>query len=173
VLSSRGRTRDELAGGDEQVVPMGFHTDGRHVWPSAAAHYLREHGVPPALPLLEHIRAALHRLPESVPAIAVDRAALAAGRPWHESEAAAKADQALRPVETVVVEKGISPRRYSVFAEREDAWCLVRDGDRYRVQWSLDRRGAVLFDDVRQAAAYRAGQLSANAADLEYGVRGG
>jgi hypothetical protein len=68
----------------------------------------------------------------------------------------------------VIIDKRISPRAYSVFAEREGAWCLVRDGDRYRVQWSTDRRSAVLFGDVRQAAAYLAGQLSANAADLAY-----
>jgi hypothetical protein len=68
----------------------------------------------------------------------------------------------------VIIDKRISPRFYSVLAEREGAWCLVRDGDRYRVQWSLDRRSAVLFGDVRQAAAYLAGQLSANATSLEY-----
>jgi hypothetical protein len=165
VLSSRGLTRDELAG-NESVVPMGFHTDGRFVWPSAAAYYLREHGVPPALPLVEHIRAARHRLPAAVPAIAMDRAAaLAMGRPWTEPEVDAKA---LAPVEAVIIEKRISPRYYSMFAEREGAWNLVRDGDSYRVQWSLDARGAVLFGDVKQAAAYLAGQLSTNAADLAY-----
>lgn len=169
VLSSRGLTRDELAGSDDPAVPMGFHTDGRYVWPSAAAYYLRTHGVPPASPLVEHVRAARHRLPASVPAIAMDRAAaLAMGRPWDESEVDAKANRALGPVESVIVDKRISPRRYSLFAEREEAWCLVRDGDRYRVQWSLDRRGAVVFDDVRQAVAYLAGQLTVNAADLEY-----
>jgi hypothetical protein len=169
VLSSRGLTRDELAAGDEQVVPMGFHTDGRFVWPSATGYYLRTHGVPPTLPLTEHIRAERHRLPRAIPAVTMDRAAaLAMGRPWAETEADAKANQALAPVESVIIEKRISPRHYSVFTEREDAWSLVRDGDRYRVQWSLDRRNAVLFDDVRQAAAYLAGQLSAHAAELAY-----
>ena len=67
------------------------------------------------------------------------------GRPWDESEVDAKANKALGPVESVIIDKRISPRHYSVFAEREGAWSLVRDGDRYRVQWSLDRRerGAV------------------------------
>jgi hypothetical protein len=169
VLSSRGLTRDELADTDEPVVGMGFHTDGRYVWPTAAAYYLAEHGVPPVLPLVEHIRAARHRLPATIPAIAMDRAAaLAMGRPWDETEVDAKANQALAPVESVIIEKRISPRFYSLFAEREGAWSLVRDGDSYRVQWSLDTRSAVLFGDVRQAAAYLAGQLSANAADLAY-----
>ena len=170
VLSSRGRTRDELSDSEEPAVPMGFHTDGRFVWPSATPYYLREHGVPPAPALVDHIRANRHRLP-TVTAIGMDRAAaLAAGRPWSAEEAAAAADQAMIPVEAVIIEKRISPRHYSVFAEREDAWCLVRDGDRYRVQWSLDRRGAVLFDDVRQAAAYLAGQLTVNAASLEFAL---
>lgn len=169
VLSSRGMTRDELAGTDEPVVGMGFHTDGRFVWPTSAAYYLRTHGVPPALPLVEHIRAARHRLPATVSTIAMDRAAaLAMGRPWDESEVDAKANQALAPVESMIIDKRISPRHYSVFAEREGAWCLVRDGDRYRVQWSLEARSAVWFGDVGQAAAYLAGQLSANAADLAY-----
>lgn len=169
VLSSRGMTRDELAGTEEPVVGMGFHTDGRYVWPTAAGYYLREHGVPPALPLVEHIRAARHRLPVTIPAITMDRAAaLAMGRPWDEPSVDAAANKALGPVESVIIDKRISPRHYSVFAEREGAWCLVRDDDRYRVQWSLDRRSAVLFDDVRQAAAYLAGQLSANADDLAY-----
>jgi hypothetical protein len=169
VLSSRGLTRDELADTDEPVVGMGFHTDGRFVWPTAAAYYLAEHGVPPALPLVEHIRAARHRLPATIPAIAMDRAAaLAMGRPWDPSEVDAKANQALAPVESVIIEKRISPRFYSLFAEREGTWSLVRDGDFYRVQWSLDVRSAVLFGDVRQAAAYLAGQLWANAADLAY-----
>lgn len=169
VLSSRGRTRDELSTSDVPVVPMGFHTDGRFVWPSATAHYLREHGVPPALPLVAHIRAVRHRLPATIPAIALDRAsALAMGRPFEESEVDSKANAALGPVEAVVIEKQISPRYYSVFAEREGAWNLVRDGDSYRVQWSLDRRTAVLFGDVRQAVAYLAGQLTVNAAELRY-----
>ncbi len=169
VLSSRGRTRDELSDSDEQVVPMGFHTDGRFVWPSAAAYYLRAHGVPPAMPLMAHVRAARHRLPASIPAITMNRAsALAMGRPFAESEVDAAANAALGPVEAVLIDKRISPRHYSVFAERAEAWNLVRDGDRYRVQWSLDRRTSVPFDDVRQAAAYLAGQLTANAADLRY-----
>jgi hypothetical protein len=163
VLSARGLARDELTGA-EHAVPMGFHTDGRFVWPSAAAYYLREHGVPPALPLVAHIRARRHRPPATVPTITMDRAvALAIGRPWDEAEVDAKAERALRTVESVIVEKRISPRHYSVFAEREGAWSLVRDGDRYRVQWSLEARTAVLFDDVRQAAAYLAGQLTTEA----------
>ncbi|MCG8914502.1 glycohydrolase toxin TNT-related protein [Actinokineospora sp. PR83] len=163
VLSARGTTRDAL--GTEDVVPMGFHTDGRFVWPSAVAYYLRAHGVPPVPPLVEWIRAARYRLPGGVASIAMDRAVAAAvGRPWDESEVEAKAHRAVAPVEAVIADKRINPRYCSLFAEREGAWCLVRDGDRYRVQWSSDRSSAVRFDDVRQAAAYLAGQLSANAA---------
>ncbi|ONI88603.1 hypothetical protein ALI144C_06090 [Actinosynnema sp. ALI-1.44] len=168
VLSARGQTRDELAG-VEDAVPMGFHTDGRFVWSSAAWYYLDKHGVPPALALVEHIRSVRHQLPKSVPGIALDRAsALAMGRPWNESEVDNKANQALGPVEAAILTHRISPRFYSVFAERDDAWCLVRDGDQYRVQWSHDERTAVLFDDVRQAAVYLAGQLAANGPSLEY-----
>ncbi|MEV4319762.1 glycohydrolase toxin TNT-related protein [Actinocrispum sp. NPDC049592] len=169
VLSSRGLTEDVLAGNEEPVVPMGFHTDGRFVWPSSAAYYLSVHGVPPALPLVSRIRAKQHRPTVNVPAIVMDRAAaLAMGRPWDESEVDIKANEAFRVVESVIIDKRISPRYYSVLAEREGAWNLVRDGDRYRVQWSQDQRSAIVFDDVRQASAYLAGQLTANAAELEY-----
>nr|WP_042188910.1 glycohydrolase toxin TNT-related protein [Kibdelosporangium sp. MJ126-NF4]CEL18535.1 hypothetical protein [Kibdelosporangium sp. MJ126-NF4]CTQ98019.1 hypothetical protein [Kibdelosporangium sp. MJ126-NF4] len=168
VLSARGFARDELAGTDN-AVPMGFHTDGQFVWSSASGYYLEKHGVPPALALVEHIRAARHRLPGTVPALALDRAsALAMGRPWDEAEADVKANQALGPVESAVITHRISPRFYSVFAEREGAWCLVRDGDRYRVHRSGDPRSAVLFDDVRQAAVYLAGQLAADGPSMEY-----
>ncbi|PPK65488.1 glycohydrolase toxin TNT-related protein [Actinokineospora auranticolor] len=171
VLSARGLTRDELSDSDDPVVVMAFHTDGRFVWPGSAAHYLRAHGVPPASPLVEHIRARRHRPPDAVPVIAMDQAAaLAMGRPWQESEVDAKVAEALRVLEGVVIEKRISQRHYSVHAEREDAWSLLRDGDRYRVQWSLDPWSAVRFGDVRQAAAYLAGQLAANAAELEYAL---
>jgi hypothetical protein len=54
---------------------MGFHADGWLVWPSATAYYLREHGVPPALPPLERIRAAPHRPPATLPAVVMGRAA--------------------------------------------------------------------------------------------------
>ncbi|PWW60304.1 glycohydrolase toxin TNT-related protein [Actinokineospora spheciospongiae] len=165
VLPARGTTRDAL--GTEDVVPVGFHTDGRFVWPSAVAYYLRAHGVPPVPPLVERIRAARYRLPDGVASVTMDRAAASAvGRPWDESEVEAKAHRAVEPVQAVITDKRISPRYYSVFAEQEGAWCLVRDGDRYRVQWSSDRSSAVRFDDVRQAAAYLAGQLSVNAAEF-------
>ncbi|GAA3036419.1 hypothetical protein [Actinokineospora globicatena] len=166
VLSASGKNRDAL--GTEDVVPMGFHTDGRFVWPSAVAYYLRAHGVPPVLPLVEWIRAARYRLPDGVATITMDRAAASVvGRPWDESEVEAKARRALGLVEAVVIDKRINPRYYSLFAEREDAWCLIRDGDRYRVQWSSNQSSAVRFNNIQQAAAYLAGQLSATAATLK------
>ncbi|GLW89609.1 glycohydrolase toxin TNT-related protein [Actinokineospora globicatena] len=165
VLSARGRTPDEL-GTDESAVPMAFHTDGRFVWPTAVAYYLHKHGVPPVQRLVEHIRAVRHLLPDRIPAIALDRAsALAMGRPWDESEAETAAHAAMGAVESVIIERQISPRYYSVLEDREHAWSLFRDGDRYQVR--SGPKDSVLFDDVRQAAAYLAGQLLTNAGQLK------
>ncbi|PPK65266.1 glycohydrolase toxin TNT-related protein [Actinokineospora auranticolor] len=167
VLSARGVTVDQLD--PDRTVPMGFHTDGRYVWPSAAAYYLDAHGVPPAMPLLEHIRAARHRLPADIPTLVLDRAAaVAMGRPWDEPAADALAEQVRRSLEPVIVEKRISPRFYSLFTARDRAWSILRVGDRYRVQWGLDQRTAVDFADVGQAVAHLTGQLFVNAEDLEF-----
>ncbi|GLW91702.1 hypothetical protein Aglo03_25180 [Actinokineospora globicatena] len=89
---------------------------------------------------MEWIRAARYRLPDGVATVTMDRAAASAvGRPWDESEVEAKARRALGLAEAVAIDKRINPQYYSPFVEREGAWCLIRDGDQYRVQWSSNQ----------------------------------
>ncbi|HVK20383.1 MAG TPA: glycohydrolase toxin TNT-related protein [Actinokineospora sp.] len=166
VLSSRGLSAD-LITGDEAKVPMGYHTDGRWVWSSATAYYLREHDIPPMLELVDHIRENRYTVPE-VPQLAMRRAAaLAMGRPTSESEVDKAFDEAMAPVFEAVRIFGTSPTRYSLGEHRDDAWCLVREGDWYTV-YRDGQRERNRFGDVRAAAAYLAGQLIANRDELRY-----
>lgn len=171
VLSSRGLTEDLLGDGEEPTVPMGFHTDGRWIWPSAVAYYLRKHGVPPVPHLVDHIRENGYELPVEVPRIAMSRAAaLAMGRPWDESVVAEASEEAKTPVFDVVSRYWISPKHYSWDHHRDQTWCLVRDGDWYVVYWADgdSTRSRMRFGDVRDAAAYLAGQLAAGHQDFQY-----
>ncbi|UVS76866.1 SseB family protein [Actinokineospora sp. UTMC 2448] len=150
VLSAVGTADDEFTG--EPAVPMAFHTDGRWVWSAAVAHYLDKHGVPPVIGLVDHIRNQRYRLPEEVPRIAMGRAAaLASGRPWEGPDAEFAA--AVAPV----VQR--FPGACSLGEHRDGVWCLVRDGDWYRVY--RDDRGR-RFGDVEDAVAYLAGRLVLN-----------
>lgn len=171
VLSSRGLSDDLLDGGDEPMVPMGFHTDGRWVWPSATGYYLDKHQVPPVVELVDHIRNNRYQLPDEVPKIAMSRAAaLAMGRPWSESEVEDAFENALNVVYDAVTRWGISPRFWSLGFHRDQSWCLARDGDWYVAYWADgdQRENSVRFGDVKRAAAYVAGQLVANNASLQY-----
>ncbi|XVV13937.1 hypothetical protein ACQP2X_06155 [Actinoplanes sp. CA-131856] len=73
LLISPELTEDVAAPVLGPVVPVGFHTDGRWVWPEATAYYLAKHDLAPDPALLAHIRAAGHRAPE-VDAVGVHRA---------------------------------------------------------------------------------------------------
>ncbi|MGH3864351.1 hypothetical protein [Actinokineospora sp.] len=169
VLSSRGRTEDELADTSEPSVPMGFHTDGRWIWPSAAAYYLREHDVPPVLELVDHIRQNRYAIPE-IPEITKSRAAaLAMGRPWDESTVEQRFDRAMEPVRTTLKDCMTSPRHYSLGTQKDRAWCIVREGDCYAVYWADGdtRRDRMVFTDVNYAAAYLSGRLVFERANLK------
>ncbi|MGH3860816.1 TNT domain-containing protein [Actinokineospora sp.] len=172
VLSSRGLTADLLAPQDEPAVPMGFHTDGRFVWPSAVAYYLDKHDVPPVLDLVDHIRTNHYQLPAEVPKIAMRRAAaLAMGRPWRESEVDAAFEDAMTSVRSVITRYRTSPRFYSLGAHQDQAWCLVREGDWYVVYRAEgdSSRSRKRFGDVGDAAAYFCGQLVADHEQLRFG----
>lgn len=172
VLSSRGSAPDLLADHDDQVVPLGYHTDGRYVWPSGVAYYLREHAVPPATALVDHIRQNRYLLPE-VPEIAKARAAaLAMGMPYDESRVETAFRKALTPVVDVIIRCQTSPRHYQLGGHQDRSWCLVRDGDWYEVHWADGefKEKRQRFADVRDAVSYLAGQLVVNQDELRYEV---
>lgn len=168
VLSSRGRTEDELGDNSEPLVPMGFHTDGRWIWSSAAAYYLREHDVPPVLELVDHIRQNRYAIPEVAEITKSRAAALAMGRPWDESIVEQRFDRAMEPVRTTIKDCMTSPRHYSLGTHKDRAWCIVREGDCYAVYWAEGdtRRDRVVFADVNYAAAYLSGRLIFERANL-------
>ena len=64
VVLHRGRflDADRLAPERGAVVPLTVRTDGSWVWSEATSYYLREHGVPPAGELVDHLAA--HRAPD-------------------------------------------------------------------------------------------------------------
>jgi len=161
VLSSRGSAKDLFTGGDDEVVPLAYQTDGRWVWPAGVAYYLREHEIPPSMALVDHIRQQRYELPV-VPEIAKARAAaLAMGRPFSENQVEAAFRKALTPLVEVIIRVQTSPRRYSLEGHRDQAWCLVRDGDWYEVYWAEGelKEKHERFADVRNAVTYLIGRL--------------
>ncbi|MET8757616.1 SseB family protein [Lentzea sp. NPDC004782] len=170
VLSSRGSAKDLFAGGDEEVVPLAYQTDGRWVWPAGVAYYLRRHEIPPPMALVDHIRQQRYELPV-VPEIAKARAAaLAMGRPFSENQVEAAFRRALTPLVEVIVRVQTSPRFYSLEGHRDQAWCLVRDGDWYEVYWAEGelKEKHERFADVRNAVTYLIGQLIENQDALRF-----
>ncbi|MEU5235104.1 hypothetical protein AB0G82_38625, partial [Streptomyces anulatus] len=67
VLASRELVPDLLDPARPRQVPMAYQTDGRWVWSSSVAYYLRTHGVCPDLAFLAHIRLHRYALPKNVP----------------------------------------------------------------------------------------------------------
>lgn len=164
VLSSRGSATDLVTGGEEKVVPLGYQTDGRWTWPASVVYHLREHQVPPPSELVDHIRQQRYELPV-VPELAKARAAaLAMGRPFSEQQVETALRKALEPLWPLITRLQTSPRFYSLDGHREQAWCLVRDGDWYEVYWADEgfKEKRERFADVRNAVAYLAGQLVLN-----------
>jgi hypothetical protein len=177
VLASRGLSPDLLAPDREDPerenkVPMAYYTDGKWVWSASVAYYLREHNVPPAPDLVEHIRQQSYTLPRSVPRIAMGRAsALAMDRPEPEATVKDDFDRAAFAVVDFTVRYQISRRYYSIGDIKDQAWCLVREGDRYAVFWywaDEDRRELEhVFDVVSQAATFMIGQIYLNFPNLQ------
>ncbi|MDX8143151.1 SseB family protein [Lentzea sp. BCCO 10_0061] len=170
VLSSRGSATDLFTGGDEKVVPLGYHTDGRRVWPASVAYHLRTHEIPPSMALVDHIRQQRYEVP-AVPEIAKARAAaLAMGRPFSEKQVEAAFHKALEPLRLVITRVQTSPRFYSLEGHRDQAWCLVRDADWYEV-YRADgelKEKHERFADVRNAVTYLIGQLIENQDALRF-----
>jgi hypothetical protein len=172
VLSSRGLAKDLFTGGDEEVVPLAYQTDGRWVWPAGVAYYLDKHEIPPPLALVDHIRQQRYEVPV-VPEIAKARAAaLAMGRPFSEQQVEAAFRKALTPLLQVITRVQTSPRFYSLEGHRDQAWCLVRDGDWYEVYWAegVLKEKHERFADVRNAVTYLIGQLIENQDALQWEV---
>ncbi|MGI5505014.1 SseB family protein [Lentzea sp. CA-135723] len=171
VLSSRGSSKDLYTGGEDQVVPLAFQTDGIWTWPASVAYYLREHQIPPQLALVDHIRQRRYELP-TVTEIAKARAsALAMGRPFHENQIEAAFQKALDPLRLVITRVQTSPRFYSLGHHREQAWCIVRDDeDFYEVYWAerAHNEKRERFADVRNAVTYLIGQLIENQDALRF-----
>lgn len=172
VLSSRGSAKDLFTGGDEEVVPLAYQTDGRWVWPAGVTYYLDKHQIPPPLALVDHIRQQRYELPV-VPEIAKARAAaLAMGRPFSETQVEAAFRRALTPLLQVITRVQTSPRFYSLEGHRDQAWCLVRDGDWYEVYWAEGelKEKHERFADVRNAVTYLIGQLVENQDALQFEI---
>ncbi|WP_330272824.1 SseB family protein [Lentzea sp. NBC_00516] len=170
VLSSRGSATDLFTGGEEKVVPLGYHTDGRWVWPASVAYHLRTHEIPPSMALVDHIRQQRYEVPV-VPEIAKARAAaLAMGRPFSEKQVEAAFGKALEPLRLVITRVQTSPRFYSLEGHRDQAWCLVRDADWYEVYWAEGelKEKHERFADVRNAVTYLIGQLIENQDALRF-----
>jgi hypothetical protein len=78
VLSTTALLDDILDPARQRRVPMNFRTDGAWVWSDAIGYYVREHGIAPVAPLLEHLRSGPPRDPD---AVALFRATAALTRP--------------------------------------------------------------------------------------------
>jgi hypothetical protein len=172
VLASRGLSPDLLDPQRPDKVPMLFLTDGKWVWAAAVGYYLQEHGIPPAPDFVEHIRSVRYRIPRSVPRIAMDRAsAMAMGRPETEAAAWDDYDRAGYALRDMATRFRVSRRHYSIGRLKDQAWCMVREGDRWAAFWyweSEDRRELEhVFDIVSQAATYIIGQLWQNYPNLQ------
>lgn len=172
VLSSRGLSPDLLHPEREDKVPMAFLTDGKWVWSAAVAYYLREHNVPPAPDLVDHIRSVDYQVPRSVPRIAMGRAsALAMDRPEPEATVRDDWDRAVFAIRDFAIRYQVSTRYYSLGEIKDEAWCLVREGDRYAAFWywaNEDRRELEhVFDVVSQAATFIIGQIYQNYPNLQ------
>ncbi|GAB2834291.1 SseB family protein [Lentzea nigeriaca] len=172
VLSSRGSAKDLFTGGEEEVVPLAFQTDGRWVWPASVAYYLREHQIPPSMALVDHIRQQRYELPVVAEIAKARAAALAMGRPFSEKQVEATFRKALTPLLDVIRRIQTSPRFFSLEGHRDQAWCLVRDGDWYEVYWAEGelKEKHERFADVRNAVTYLIGQLIENQDALQWEV---
>jgi hypothetical protein len=57
VLDTPGALDDVLDPGRLGVVPVGFRSDGRWIWPDAVTYYLERHGLAPEPELVAHVLA--------------------------------------------------------------------------------------------------------------------
>lgn len=181
VLASRVLVPDLLDPARPEQVPMAYQTDGRWVWSSSVAYYLRVHGVCPDLAFLAHIRLNRYQLPDSVPSPQRARALSAATNQLslietstndlelYEPGLAGEFEQATKAVLGVASHLNLDPSAYSLGKVVDGALCLVREGDRYAVFWlnDDDRRFYAEFDSAGDAATYLIGFFYAYAGSLQ------
>lgn len=171
VLTSRGMVPDLMDPERPEQVPMAYHTDGRWVWSSSVAYYLRNHGVCPDPVFLAHIRLHGYELPDRVPSPLRARALSAATNQLAllgesqdvqaslEPGIHAEFAQAADAVHEVARHLELAPGSYSLSTAVDGALCLVRAGDRYSVFWQHngERRFYAEFDSPGDAATYLIG----------------
>ncbi|MEV6714365.1 hypothetical protein AB0M48_20280 [Lentzea sp. NPDC051208] len=182
VLASRELVPDLLDPTRPQQVPMAYQTDGRWVWSSSVAYYLRTHGVCPDLAFLAHVRLRKYQLPDRVPSAQRARALSTATNqlahalagtidPFeaHEPGLAGEFEQASKAVLAVAAHLDLEPASYSLGESVDGALCLVREGDRYVVFWlhDEDRRFYAEFDSPGDAATYLIGFFYSYAGSLQ------
>lgn len=182
VLSGEGPQPDLFLPGAPPDVPALFHTDGTWIWPAAVPHYLRKHGVPPELGLLDAIRANGYRPPYVPQRLRETAEADLTGRPYppqtaedlHELDAVAEvereatarprltASEVLTVLHKRIDESGIAPEAYRIGEVAEEAWCLRRVPEGWEVAWHAAGRSwdAERFSTVRAAAAHLLGVLT-------------
>ncbi|MCG8919552.1 TNT domain-containing protein [Actinokineospora sp. PR83] len=168
LLHGRGDLPDLLAPGQPRTVPMTYQTDGCWVWSGTVAHYLREHGVPPRIELVDHIRANAHTPvpPVLVPERAMARgAALAMGAPRSEYTRRRDAawDDAVRRLIDFAQEHRVSGLYYRFGEVVRGAWTLGPYGDEYSVFLTDPETGwrdhFHRFTSVHDAVAFLSGLL--------------
>lgn len=181
VLASRSLVPDLLDPARPQQVPMAYQTDGRWVWSSSVAYYLRTHAVCPDPAFLAHIRLHRYQLPDRVPSpqraralsAATNQLALIETNPntleLYEPGLADEFEQARNAVLGVAAHLNLDPASYSLGDVVDGALCLVREVDRYAVFWlhDDDRRFYAEFDSPGDAATYLIGFFYAYAGSLQ------
>ncbi|MGW6449445.1 hypothetical protein [Lentzea sp. NPDC055074] len=181
VLASRELVPDLLDPARPRQVPMAYQTDGRWVWSSSVAYYLRTHRVCPDVAFLAHVRLHRYELPARVPSAlraralssATDQIALI-DTSWNllelmEPGLADEFEQASKAVLAVAEHLNLDPASYSLRDSVDGALCLVREGDRYAVFWlhDEDRRFYAEFDSPGDAATYLIGFFYSYAGSLQ------
>lgn len=181
VLASRELVPDLLDPTRPQQVPMAYQTDGRWVWSSSVAYYLRNHGVCPDLAFLAHLRLHRYELPARVSSPQRARALSAATNQiafldsepntleLFEPGLADEFEQARKAVLAVAAHLDLDPSSYSLRDSADGALCLVREEDRYAVFWlhEDDRRFYAEFDSPGDAATYLIGFFYSYAGSLQ------
>jgi hypothetical protein len=154
-----------------EQVPVAYHTDGRWVWSSSVAYYLRNHGICPDPVFLAHVRLRGYELPDRVPSplraralsAATDQLAGLGSSPDVQASLEpgvhAEFAQAADAVHEVARHLELPQSSYSLGNAVDGALCLVREGDRYAVFWQHDgdRRFYAEFDGPGDAATYLIG----------------
>lgn len=128
VLAARSHGPDVFAPDAPPAVPLSFHTDGTWVWPGAVAYYLREHHVPPAPQLVQHIRDNDYAVPEVSPEAESAATAVATGQrpgaelPEYRPRVVTDADRrALEQLKARLDHFGVGEHEYGIVEPKPDA----------------------------------------------------